>query len=424
VAGLNARDTTFAALPPHFKCWNEELQGILDLQYPMSTNPIHGKRLLTRMLLASLVYHRDEIKNDLKQAAPDHPLFRTAVFTMQDEQMIRVKAWLYTSAQGDTMPIIIGERPIGQMVPCGLPVYTRTMAMLEAERQRTERLEINLRDFRNEMRSKLQDLATTGLVGVGVGALKDVVRNIFNEKFPASAPPPPATPEPPAEIDDQPNPPQQMNSVQMFMWADAGAKTKTNQAAKFRALPANYRFPDKVDLIECYKMFHSAHTIGCDGVMVRKLLNISPCQDIKSKKERGKFKRGKAVVQMMDFLLDLKPAYKNQKQEYSRISMATEPAVKTRAQKLLQVLAKRGTDLFIEKVFDATDKRLRPDVACNYAYDFLARIREYENTRSIVSNSSSSSSSSSSASRSSSMMTRHRKRRRTSLRHEEISVSL
>ena len=82
----------------------------------------------------------------------------------------------------------------------------------------------------------------------------------------------------------------------MFMWADAGAKTKTNQAAKFRALPANYQFPAKVDLIECYKMFHSAHTIGCDGVMVRKLLNISPYQDIKSKKERGKFKRGKAVV--------------------------------------------------------------------------------------------------------------------------------
>ena len=54
LAGLNAQDTTFAALPPHFKCWNDELQGILDLQYPSSTNPIHGKRLLTRMLLARI----------------------------------------------------------------------------------------------------------------------------------------------------------------------------------------------------------------------------------------------------------------------------------------------------------------------------------------------------------------------------------
>lgn len=66
--------------------------------------------------------------------------------------------------------------------------------MLEAERQRTERLEISLRNFRNEMRSELQDLATTGLVGVRVAALKDVVRNIFDERFPPS---PPATPEPP-----------------------------------------------------------------------------------------------------------------------------------------------------------------------------------------------------------------------------------
>ena len=37
----------------------------------------------------------------------------------------------------------------------------------------------SLRNFRNEMRSELQDLATTGLVGVRVAALKDVVRNIF-----------------------------------------------------------------------------------------------------------------------------------------------------------------------------------------------------------------------------------------------------
>ena len=53
--------------------------------------------------------------------------------------------------------------------------------MLEAERQRTERLEISLSDFRNEIGSKLQDLATTGLVGVGTAALKDVVKDVAKD---------------------------------------------------------------------------------------------------------------------------------------------------------------------------------------------------------------------------------------------------
>ena len=36
------------------------------------------------------------------------------------------------------MPVLIGERPEGQMVPCGLPVQTRTMALLEADRDAAE----------------------------------------------------------------------------------------------------------------------------------------------------------------------------------------------------------------------------------------------------------------------------------------------
>ena len=126
--------TSFAVLPPHFVKWNDELQEIMDVQYPKQSNPITGKKILARMFMASLVFRREEIKRDLGQKFPHHPLFQTEIFKLPPNAYERVKSCLYTSSKGDTMPVLIGGRPEGQMVPCGLPVQTRTMALLEADR--------------------------------------------------------------------------------------------------------------------------------------------------------------------------------------------------------------------------------------------------------------------------------------------------
>ena len=62
VAGLDPRQVTRALLPPHFVKWDHELQEILELQFLRETNPLFHQKTLNKMLMASLIFHREEIK--------------------------------------------------------------------------------------------------------------------------------------------------------------------------------------------------------------------------------------------------------------------------------------------------------------------------------------------------------------------------
>ena len=134
VAGLDPRQVTFALLPPHFVKWNHELQDIMELQFPRETNPVFHQKTLNKMLMASLIFHREEIKKELGESNPGHPLFQTEVFKLSDEVYQRARSCLYESPDGDTMPTLVGDRPEGEMRPCGLPAHTTMMALQLEER--------------------------------------------------------------------------------------------------------------------------------------------------------------------------------------------------------------------------------------------------------------------------------------------------
>ena len=112
--------------------------------------------------------------------------------------------------------------------------------------------------------------------------------------------------------------------------------------------------------------------------MVGSLFGVSPRIDIFSSVKRERFKRGKAVVKMMDKLLDADEAALNWKHQYE--CLRTQQ--KRKAMMLLHKIATRGNFcsttrgelLFKERVLRATHHKLKDGVAPNTAYKYISRI--------------------------------------------------
>ena len=104
--------------------------------------------------------------------------------------------------------------------------------------------------------------------------------------------------------------------------------------------------------------------------MVGSLFGVSPRIDIFSSVKRERFKRGKAVVKMMDKLLDADEAALNWKHQYE--CLRTQQ--KRKAMMLLHKIATRGELLFKERVLRATHHKLKDGVAPNTAYKYISRI--------------------------------------------------
>jgi hypothetical protein len=75
-SGLSPRTADFAALPPHFYKFDEEIMAVAKAQFPTVTAP------LSLFLLSSLVFHREFLIANLKSS---HPLFSTVVFCSTDQ---------------------------------------------------------------------------------------------------------------------------------------------------------------------------------------------------------------------------------------------------------------------------------------------------------------------------------------------------
>ena len=165
VAGLDVYDSTFAALPPHFKVEiPRRMQKEINTQFgstcPLTKDSSHpGSRCVLQMLFASLLHHHSKLDEKLPG---EHPLRATPIFMMDPERRSQLKKYLGPE---------IGKRgealhADGSLTATGLPPHTvLTAQIVDCHKQQMAKLhEIESKeDTIIENQSELKELLHTVL---------------------------------------------------------------------------------------------------------------------------------------------------------------------------------------------------------------------------------------------------------------------